>query len=546
MKSRSWIWLVWAGLTVAVLPINATESLEYQLFDSLINQNRSPYSPLEMALIAGGAESREALDKAKAAFETAAKDLTLSEKQAKQSGTKKAKAIYKKLKTVFKTENAQAFDIVTTLQTKDYSPAGAAFLFAYLAEKEGVSPEDRTAVVKNLDPYYATKKQIKVEETLAVLFAAKAIASAESDGQKAGRALTISSVLDPEATYQRDIADRNLYNQGLGYYNEGKFFDAATLVSGAAARYPERKEFAPLAYNIGIKLFQQAEESKEYAQMVPIAETLATHTGEYQAQFLDTLAKYQYNHAVYLRDSGKLEEALFQVRKISNPHSKTTWRNFQIGVVQTLIEKANEAKDQEGTTKWMAELDRISPKRAEQFKTMLKQMELKKLDESGNFEKALALALEAIGDKVGNQNYLTVLTRYVTSLCEKDRFKEALTALDGAPDGIDEKQALNDLREYTYTSWLSKYTDRDYQTTIPIYKRVFSDKNLKLSSQNQEAFEENYGNAVYREVEQIIADRKWKLADQKSQQALKRFPNHKLLQNQRKTVETILKRVASE
>ncbi|CAM2006361.1 hypothetical protein [Acanthopleuribacter pedis] len=522
------------------------QDLETRLLHALTeNGEQTEFSTLDMALIAGGAKDPDALAAAHSAFETAAQPFSINEKLAKFGGEKAAKALFKSIGKKLKTEDAAQYGILDALKTRAYSTGTMAFLYSYLGDKFGISADDLAVVTKKMGPYFADKSAVKVRESLALLFADKGIALAASDPVAAGRAFAVSSKLFNAGKYLFGAADTNMYNQGLTFYNEGKYREAAELVAGAAGMWPDRKEFSPLAFNIGIKLFEQAEADKNFAAAVPVAERLAPFTGEHKNQFLDTLAKFQYNQAVHLRDNGNLEAALKQAENIERPHSEATIKNFRIGIIENMIEKANEAGDQAATTSWLSKLEGIDAKRAANFKTMLSQMALKALDESGQFDQALELAAKEVGNAVGKQNYLAVLSRAVSSLSDQGKFKEGFAKLALVPTEVEGDDSLVKLREFLYINQLAQYTDRDYKKSLPIFEKAFADKKLKLSDENKAAFKENYGNALFREVEAIIADRKWDLADKKSKQALAKCPNHKLLVDQRKTVETILKRVGN-
>lgn len=529
--------VTWSALVCA-------NDLESQLLKKLSeNADQTEFSLLDMALIAGGADNTAALSEAKGAFEAATEPLSLNDKLAKFGGSKAAKALFKNIGKKLKTEDAGQYSLLGALKDRAYSTGTLAFLYSYLGDKLGLSAGDLASVAKKLGPYFAEKTEINPRESLALLFADKGVALAGSDPVAAGRALAVSAKLFGADNYLFGTADTNLYNQGLTYYNEGKYSEAAELIAGAAARWPGRTEFSPLAFNIGIKLFEQAESDKNYGAIVPVAERLAPITGQYENQFLDTLAKFQYNHAVHLRDSGQVEAALAQAESIQRPHSETTLKNFRIGIVEKLVENAGSNNDSEGAARWLAKLKGIDAKRAANLKTMLSQLALKELDESGQYEQALNLAAKETDTEVGRQNYLAVLSRAVSALAKDGKFKEGFQKLALVPSEVEGADSLNNLREFLYINQLAQYTDRDYKKSLPIFEKAFADKKLSLSSENKAAFKENYGNALFREVEQIIADRDWDLADKKSKAALAKAPGHQLLIDQRKTVETILKRV---
>ena len=534
MRALIWIWL--AGWCAA-------GELQDRLIDQLRGSGETTMTEAEVALIAAGVDSEAELKSALGQYQAMIDRLRLSEKQQKGNGKKKVKAIHKRLDDYLKIQDETSYDLMVLIEKGVYSSLTATYFFVTLAQMEDVSPWDYAVIEKGYDAFFLTGQEFGKYELAAALAMKRAVNLPPGEEQAAADALTLSKWLAPETTYGAKTIGKDLYNKAYELY-QNKAFDASVKIALAAAeRFPDMLEFHPLCFNLGILMFQTAESGEGLEETIAVGEQLLPHTGKHVEQFEKALNTLRYNLAVRLFDLGDTAGAIRVAEAIGNPHDPVAHHNLLIKSYEKLAEANFEKSMEADNEALLAKLAALDPARASRFRTRLAQMKLKKLSEAGALRDALNLAAKEIGKEFGESNYLSVLTTGVQAMCENDRFQDALAQLEDVPREVAGHEAIEKLRRYVYATWISKYPDTDFQDLIPILRQALADKKLILPEEDKSAYVETYGNALYREIEKLVADRKFKMADEKSRMAVKLVPNHQSLLEQRKLVEAILKRV---
>jgi len=503
------------------------------------------FSDLELALIAGGAEDAEALAKAVADYEALVDKLALGNRELKQKPQRRAALALKNVVVQLrKMEPGETYSgLLDLVSGGRYNALTATYLYVDLAKRADLKGSVYSHDEKGFSQYFLDGDDASARELAAALFVHRALAAPDERAQTAMKALQVSRMLAPESAYGLGDADLRLYNRAFQLYEAGAVEAAARFAVGAAARFPNLKEYGPLIYNIGVKMFQAAEAGGDREAAAAWGERLAPYTGQLRQEFDDALATLYFNGAVALYNQGKMEAALTMAERANLPLEEEGARNLRIGAYEALAEQAFQARDAEASRRWIDALAAIDPERAEYLETRFRQLDLKTVDESGDLAKALSLAERDLDTEIGRKNYLSVLARHVKSLYDSGKTPAALEALDAIPAAVADSPVLDDLRLNSYSAWLKPHSAKDFRAAIPIYETIFADKKLELTDAERAAFLEGYGNALYFQIEDLIAERDFQAADRRSREALKRVPNHAGLQALRQKVETILKRI---
>ncbi len=535
---KKWCLLLLCGCVFA-------DGLAERLRQSLTSGEEPPFSDLEMALIAGGADDADTLAKTAADYEALIKKLSLSNKQLKQSPARRQALTLKNVVThLRKLKPGEAQDgLLELLNQGRYNALTAAYLYIDLAKRAGLEGKIYGKAEKGFSPYFLNGSDASARELAAALFVKRGLAVDDGQAAEALTALRVAKLLAPDSAYGAGDADARLYNRVFKLYEAGDLTAAAQFAAGAAERYPNLKELQPLCYNIAVKMFQAAEAGGDRGQASEWGETLAPHTGELRKDLEAALATLRFNGAVNLYNQGELAAALEALAQSGIPPEEDGARNLRIGAYEQLAEQALAAGDGPGARGWVDKLAAVDAERADYMNQRLSQLSLKKAEESGDLTGALELAAKDLSTDLGRNNYLAVLSQYVQSLYGQGKAKQALAALDRAPEAVAGASALTDLRVNSYTAWLASFSNRDYRGLIPVYRSIFADKRLDLKADERDAYLEGYGNALYFEIEDLIAERQFQTADKKSKQALAIAPNHEGLKSLRKKVDVILKRI---
>ncbi len=515
--------------------------LRDQLFKELKETAQTQFSDVEIALIASGVEDAETLQAYVEKYRVLSERLKLSDKQLKGNPRKVARTVHKKIFSNLKRENESVFGLIPMLDSGEYSKLTATWLYVAASIDAGLVPSAYGAFQDDLEPYFLNNESMGLRDIAASFLTAESSDFGEKEPQKAWRSLQLSCLLSPVNEQGKGFYDVKLYNMALKMFNANSFEPAGWVAAGAAQRYPSLAEFEGLCYNIGIKLFHGALEKDNWDEAIQLGELLAPFTGQYKQRFDSTLKTVHFNYAVSLYNSGNSEGALAQL-ELASP-SQDGYSDLLTSSLDRVIEKAIEENDPETVSQLLPRLEEANPVRAEKVKTRLSQLKLRDLDASGKLEEALALAREDTTSELGLKNYLAVLTRSSQSK-RHEGLDAALALLDSVPDELKQNEVVKTLRFNAYAAELNKYEDNQYEITIPLYKRLFADKGLTLSEEDRKVFWESYGNALYFEVQKLIEDRHFQKADVKSKEALKLITDHKALLDQRKLVDTIMKRIS--
>ena len=116
----------------------AEESLTDKLYAELSERGQTTFSDLEIALIASGVDSAESLDTYKGKYQALLDKLSLSDKQQRQKGKKKARTLHKMLFEALVKEDGEA-NLATLLDNGSYNTLSASYVFAALARRDGVA-----------------------------------------------------------------------------------------------------------------------------------------------------------------------------------------------------------------------------------------------------------------------------------------------------------------------------------------------------------------------------------------------------------------------
>lgn len=512
------------------------------LDEDFFNTGQSDYSPVEVALLAEGLTTGEALEAYMQKYESLLVGMSLTAKQAGRSGKKRAKSLLKKLFGQLKSPGADFAGVRMLVDEGHYSDLSATLVFFDLAARHEIDLTDFAQAPEGLDPFFFSA----APATLVDVVAANLIAGAlheTGDPQTSRTMLRISKALSPTSTYGTGTLDVRLYKQTYEHYQSESWETAALLASGAAARYPDLKEFQALCYNIGIRIFGVAGKGIEREPAMALGEMLAPFTGEFRNEFRGALATTAYNFAVDLYNRGSLEAALTALDQISDPPDPAANRQLALNCIERLLESFRDSNQPDRIEPLLVRMQGLDAERATRLRARLGQLELKAVAESGDLEQAMRLALQDLDSEIGRNNYLSVLSQFNHTLRREKRYEHALAVLDETPDRLERREALQNLRFNTYVAWIKHFPDEDYTHLIPLYRRILADSKLELSSQDKNVYRENYGLVLYREIETLIAERRFDEANNKSKQALRLLPDHAALKRQRTLVDQIMERI---
>ena len=533
---KIFIFLMFCGAAYA-------NQLQEQLFSELLKKGQTDFSDVEIAFIAEGAADPDQLRDLSEAYNALLDRMALDPKIARQKGKKKAKTLYKLLFSILEGSPAEETGLTDLVKADLFNETVATFVFLDLVRRNGLVYEDYRLFSEGLDGYFFGEKEPSSREVVAAMITRRALYLADNRGWDIWKSLDLSKLLAPASTYGVNTLDRLYYNRVYQLYQAEEYLTGGYIAAGAANRFPNLVEFQILCLNLGAQLLKTTETRGDHQTMIPIAEALAAFTGEHAATLREAIATTRYNQVVFLYNKGRYDEALKLLEQGAIPKEQDGYRNMVVGSYVGLINRNIDAGTVGEAAPYLAKLEALDPQRAERMRTRISQLELKEVDESGDYAKALALASADLKTEVGIKNYLSVMTRYMQSLRKKGSFEEALTILDAVPPQL--QSQVNHLRLNTYTAWTEQFPDEQYATLIKIYKRAFKDSKLDLDGEHLAAYRENYANALYREIEALVADRNFTLADQKSKSALKFAPNHAALKEQRKLVDTIMQRIGN-
>ena len=516
--------------------------LQTQLLENLEKTGEPQYSNLEIAFIASGATDSQELESLKTAYEQLLADLKLPEKLAKQSSKKKVKQIQKALFNRFKKEGGASATFIDLVKSERRSKLTATYFFLDLAKQEGLANGDLATKSENLEPAFLGESPSIPREIISAFLVEQAATFSVERATGIRKALKLSERLAPKSTYGTDRLDRTFYNIAIKAYQDKAYMKSATIAAGASLRFPNLKELNNVCFNSGLQLFKSVGTQKNYEEVLELGHALSPFTGENQSQFEAMISTTRYNYGVGLYNAKNYEQAYVQFEKAIH-YTGDNRRRLLISSLSLTIGDMAQAGRAEEAQALLEKLEELDPEEAELARRRLAQLQLKVVDNSGDFKAALKLASKDVVSEIGRKNYLSVLTRYIQSLRTAGKLKEAFSALDQVHDTVKNDTILNDLRYNTYIIWLDRFDEKNYAEQLPIFKALFNDKKLTLQPEDESTLRENYGNALYREIEYLIGEQHFKEADQKSRVALKIAPKHDGLLQQRHLIDRILKRI---
>ena len=525
--------------------LHATE-LQNQLLADLEKDGTTQFSTLEMALIAEGTADPETLKDLVSRYNAKLEKLTLSPRQMKQKGTRKAQIIQKNLQKIVKDSQVDATGFAQFLESGNYTNVIINYIFVDVGERSQLEPADYQSVAQILDQGFFKNGTPSLREIAAGHFTYHAYQHSEKSIEDTIRLLRISTLLEPKSEFGIDTIGKLLYNKTLELYRAEQFEPAARLASSAASRFPQLGTFSDLCFNIGIKMFQSPMEQNQRELVTELAHLLKANTGAHQSKFENAMDTRQYNHGAILFNKKQYAQAIAALEQVKNPPDPAEHKRVLTGSYQKLAEQLSTTGDEEGYQAALAKLGELDPNRADLTRQRLRQLELKAVDESGDLEQALKMASQNLETDLDRQNYQSIMTRHVKNLAKSGAFEKAFKILDGVPQKAAAGTQVEALKVNTYHDWIESFKPEDFKNRIAIFKKVFADKGLKLKGENQEIFRHNYANALHREITLLIEERKFTEADKKSRQALEMSPEHEQLNSQRNLIDTILKRVGNQ
>ena len=500
------------------------------------------FSDVELALLASGAVTADDLQTYAQKYEAMIAGMMPDERQAKQREKRLANTLMKNIFKYALAADAGRADLRQLIDDRSHGPLTATFVLMDLAQRNNI---DVVGLVEDerLSTYFLSETRGGLRELAAAMATQNGVTFSEEDTAQVPDLLELSVLLAPASEFGIGIQDVQLYNRALRYYNDSAFRDSANVAVGGAARYPKRTEFVSLCYNIGIKLFQEASQNG-YPETLRLGERLAPFTGQHRESFEKTLGLVRYNHAAQLFNNRQFEAALAALENADR--EQEGYQTILAGSLTSLIEnKVNDGAIQDARA-LLPDLMEADPEQARQMERFIADKELQNLESSGQLQEALAKAAENLQDDRGRDNYVAVLTQVIQQAREDESksLDDLLQMLDQVPAALKGDARISDIRFNSYIHWLKKYEDNQYDQIIPLFRKIFDDGAVDLTEEDKSALAEGYGNALFYQIEALIAEHKFREADTKSKQALKLHPQHEALQQQRKKIDVILERIA--
>jgi len=494
----------------------------------------TPRPELEIALIAEGLESdREIADYTERFDEFYSQ---LSAGPFKGSGKKLAKNIQKGVLERLEAPGSEGGGFVDLIDNQNFTPLSALYLYVRLASEQGVAAGD-LALDSYLKPYLMEGGKPEPRSILSAHLVQFAMQKGNGEAAAIGEILQVSRLLAPDASYGAENASKVLYNRALNLFNEKQVAPAGHLAAGGAARWPGLDAWHSLCFNVAVNLLRDGD--VKYDDLIRQHQP---HMGELSQRFKMAVDSQAYNRAALLYNGKKYAEALAILEKMVKPDSPSDYRTVLADSYVHLIEADEGAGSQ--SEAWLAKLEKLDPEKADLTRRRLAQLQLAAQVQGGDLEGAFTEAVQHLETKLDRDNFQTVLVR----LSQKKRgdwdFQAALDLLDRVPAEAGATAAVDRLRFNTYTDWLATFADTDYKGLSRLYEHLFADKKLVLSDENRALFRDNYGNALYQQIRLLIEEREFVRADAESKAALNLVPGHAALLEQRKLVDTIMKRLS--
>lgn len=491
-------------------------------------------SVVEAALIAEGVHTAAELATYTSKYEQLKSDLALSGKQLKGNAKKKAKALHKNVFANLKTLDTGTAGLRGLLDNRSYNVQLATWLLAHISEAAGLSAADWAATKKHLDPDFVAAPA-KADVILAAHLTNMAANLPAEKGSNLPLLASLATHLAPQSTYGEGVYDAKIYNDALANFNANKFQQAAWQVQAGATRYPQQKAFQPLAFNVGFKLVE--------AENFQAAQPLMPFMGDNLPDFKTTINTQRYNIAARFYNKKDYAKAIELLEQIKTPPAGVNYKGILSTSYAVLAEDyVTKGKAVMGE-ELLAKLDKIDPNRGQRTRQRLEQLRLKGLVESGDLQNALNEASKQLDSDVDRNNYKSVFIQLMQELRKQKQFQKALDLTKSVPSSAQLGETFQNEIFNTYAEWIESKPAQDFQAQFPIYKKMFADSRVKLTEKNREIITENYATLRYLKITKLIEDRKFEQANTENQQALKEAPNHKNLLEQRKLIETILKRL---
>lgn len=522
-------------------------TLQDDLHDKLAKGETTMYSPVELALIAGGADSPDALKNTVEQYQELYADLMIPEKMMNKKSKKKARELHDKMWQHFRQADEVSYRLQDLWEKTIVSRLTATFLLADMAQAAGLVPEDYADDDKPLEPYFFSQTEVDLKEVAAGIFTKKAAVLCmedEVDSADIAGALEVSSMLAPDSEYGTNLLDNMIYERIYKLYTE-KTPEAlragARIAAAACQRFPNQADFKGLACNFGILLIQETDQTQNYREALDFADLLYPHVGEHQKLMDRAVSLARFNLAIELYEAKNFEDAMVEAEKINTPPDEDDYQTLLMKTYEQVVESRLNKGDQKGATEVLEKMEAKDPSRVPMFKIRLKQKGVLEMTNEAYFALLDDAAANVDTDK-GKARYLFVLNQYLQGYLETGEYLQALGLLDRVPDVLSSDPALYDFRFKTYASWIEANPE-DFQTRVRLFKKAYSDPLFKMKPDDRKLFDANYGMTYHKEIERLVGEDKFKEAAALSNTALKALPNHEELLKQKQWIQQILDRL---
>jgi len=508
-----------------------------QSLTEALTKDPSKFSNLERGLILCGADTQQALDESLADFERFLKKVELTKKQRSLPGNRQMRALFKNLGKALKTEDGSA-SIQDAMKDGKYHPVIASFLTEEVAVRMDLGEQTWQEDPRPADPHFAKSSPNRADAVGAVLYMLAAEKVFASNPELCEDLIHLSHELDKNLTYDSERLSREWYNRIYKLYQEEKWVLGGRLAAPTAARFPSRHEFPPLCFNFGVLISQK--DDMPILERKALMKALVPYAGEHRESLEQTITSLAYNQAVRRYKNGDYREAWAMAKDLKHTDTEAL-KQLQAAILENLIQNAETGQEKSNFLKALTQVDAQAAKR---FQTRMDQLAVKTQFEDGDYESALELAAQQLDSAQGKNNYLAVLQKLIGSLNESGKFGQALHRLGSIPASHVPKDTIADMRYNTYLTWLNK--EQDLSKQIPIYQKMDGDKMLGLDAQERQSLMDNWANAYQLLIEDKIAQREFKLAEDLCAKAIESFPNHEGLKTQEKLIQTIMTRLKNE
>lgn len=512
--------------------------------EELVDDPPADWTARQWVWVCAGADSESDVKARAERYEAFVQRLALSDKEASRSDNRKMKILEKKIKDVLQNLDARETDVGRILQNGTYSKLTAAYMLLEQALSQGVDPSGYKPDDDVFERWFFEQPVPDLNKLVAALFVHRAEALDDAKALESAACLRFSNLLMSQLEYGRGVLEQPIYDKAVRLFQSGELMASAAVTVAASDRFPHVPEFQPLCLNLAAMLIKDADAKKSFARIVPVCEELARHADAHKAQFDALLLALRFNAAIELLDKGELEGAWDYANQIENHPEPAKLKTLKVQILETRIQRAMDAGDSVLADSLKEALGTLDPERAQLLSKRMEQLRTKQLVEAGQYQEALDIASHDIESEVGLKNYFSVLTRVIQSNWDGATFQEGLDLLSRADDAIKRDERHGTLMRDTYRNWYASLMEnKEYARAAEVVQKGLSDSHMQLTAEDRKAMLDDHAHILFKEIEFLVGEDQFRKADTKSKQALKRYPKHPDLTQQRKLIDTILERI---